>query len=318
MVLELRRGTTPVAHVFLSYSRPDELYAVKLEDSMKRHGIDVWRDSEIDYGADWPDVIESHLDQSAAVVLIMSVNSKQSPWVKNELTRAQRKNKPVFPLLLSGEVWLALETVQYVDIRGGKLPPEGFHSRLRDAVSPSTAGSQPGAGKLEPLRRDTVEDLRATIGTANPRANLVRRIEGEVKMLPPPAQRAFVRSVAAGKSGLSPSISRAPGADKFRASMFFGVQLATSRGAHFDEELQSRDWKARKPSSIVQGPDDRLDDIRRFFEKLPPTYWWPGYDSAASAREVATAVAALHEDVLVDDPDTVVVKTRRAEANRGA
>ena len=47
----------------------------------------------------------------------MTPRSHQSDWVHNELSRAKRKEKPVFPLLLEGEQWLSVEAIQYVNKR---------------------------------------------------------------------------------------------------------------------------------------------------------------------------------------------------------
>jgi hypothetical protein len=51
--------------------------------------------------------------------------------VPDELVTAKSKGKPIFPLLLDDtELFLALQTIQYEDVRGGKLPPESFYKRL--------------------------------------------------------------------------------------------------------------------------------------------------------------------------------------------
>ena len=59
----------------------------------------------------------------------------KSKWVQKEVTRAQRINKPFFPLLLSGNPWLSIESTQYVDVRDKSLPPERFYKRL-SSVTP--------------------------------------------------------------------------------------------------------------------------------------------------------------------------------------
>ena len=48
----------------------------------------------------WPDEIEKRLDSCKALILIMTPRSKKSEWVQNELNRAKRKKKNIFPLLL--------------------------------------------------------------------------------------------------------------------------------------------------------------------------------------------------------------------------
>jgi hypothetical protein len=121
-------------HVFISYSHDDGGYAHRLEAALKERGFAVWIDDRIDYGTQWPRVIEESLDACAALILLMSPRAKGSNWVQNELARAQDKGKPILPLLLEGDNWLAVQATQYVDVRGGDLPLERFYQRLRKVV----------------------------------------------------------------------------------------------------------------------------------------------------------------------------------------
>jgi hypothetical protein len=66
---------------------------------------------------------------------VVTENAFESKWVQNEVTRADRKGKPFFPLLLQGDPWLSVEAVQYVDVKNGSLPPEKFYERL-EKVTP--------------------------------------------------------------------------------------------------------------------------------------------------------------------------------------
>ena len=121
-------------HVFISYSHDDGDYAHQLEAALQERGFAVWIDDRIDYGTRWPLVIEESLDACAALILLMSPRAKGSNWVQNELARAQAKGKPIFPLLLEGDCWLAVQATQYVDVRGGNLPPERFYERLEKII----------------------------------------------------------------------------------------------------------------------------------------------------------------------------------------
>jgi hypothetical protein len=121
-------------HVFISYSRKDKAYARRLERDLRSHGLEVWIDERIDYGTTWPHVLEGQVDACAAFLLIMTPRSWSSDWVQNELARAQDKKKPIFPLLLEGDIWLAVQATQYVDVRGGKLPTKRFYERLKKVV----------------------------------------------------------------------------------------------------------------------------------------------------------------------------------------
>jgi formylglycine-generating enzyme required for sulfatase activity len=139
-----------VSHVFISYShsRQDSEYAHKLADDLKRKGFEVWIDDRIDYGTKWPQAIEDHVDACAAFIVLMTPSSKGSDWVHNELARAKRTGKPVFPLILEGDPWLAVEATQYVDLRDGQLPPPEFYDRL---------------GQVLPTPGDTIESRAETI-----------------------------------------------------------------------------------------------------------------------------------------------------------
>lgn len=125
-----------MSHIFISYSHKDSDYATRLGSSLEAAGFHVWIDRRIDFGAEWSDVIEAHLNECTAFVLVMSRNARASTWVKNELSRAQRLNKPIFPIWLDGDIWLAVESLQHFDARGGGMPPDKFYQQLAQIVPP--------------------------------------------------------------------------------------------------------------------------------------------------------------------------------------
>jgi hypothetical protein len=122
-------------HIFISYSHLDHEYAHSVAEALENYGFQVWIDDRIDYGLQWPRIIEQNLESCAAFIVIMSPNSYNSEWVQNELNRAKRKNKRIFPLLLEGdEPWLAVETTQYVDVTNKRLPPTSFFTNIATIV----------------------------------------------------------------------------------------------------------------------------------------------------------------------------------------
>ena len=124
-----------MSYIFISYSHKDKKYAHRLEKALNRSGFEVWLDDRIDYGTKWPKKIEQKLDGCEALILIMTAHSHGSDWVQNELARAKRKRKNIFPLLLKGdEPWLSVEATQYIDVRGGNLPPTAFYDTLAKVV----------------------------------------------------------------------------------------------------------------------------------------------------------------------------------------
>lgn len=124
-----------MSHIFISYSHYDSDYAHRLADTLQASGFDIWIDARIDYGSQWPLMIQEQLDSCQAFLLIMTPRSFASGWVQSELQRASRKQKTIFPLLLEGEEpWLSVESTQYYDVRGGALPDAKFYSALEKVV----------------------------------------------------------------------------------------------------------------------------------------------------------------------------------------
>jgi len=119
-----------MGHIFISYSHKDKECVHGLQEDLLKQGFNVWIDDRIDYGTRWPKVIQDHLDECDAFIVIVSENSFDSEWVQNEVTRAKRIGKPFFPLLLSGSAWLSIESTQYVDVTNQEMPPEKFYERL--------------------------------------------------------------------------------------------------------------------------------------------------------------------------------------------
>jgi hypothetical protein len=137
-----------MGHIFISYSHKDTEYAHRFADHLHGMGFDVWIDERLDYGSQWPHEIQKQLDTCDAFLLIMSPRSFASEWVQSELQRAKRKLKPIFPLLLEGdEPWLSVESIQYYDVRGEKLPDAKFYSNLKRVVSVGHADTTLGMSK---------------------------------------------------------------------------------------------------------------------------------------------------------------------------
>jgi hypothetical protein len=117
--------------LYISYSHKDRDYVQKLAAKLEDEGFEVWIDERLDYGTDWPIEIQKRLDACDALILVMTPRSLVSKWVQNELNRALRKGKPIFPLLLEGsEPWLAVESTQLIDVSGGIMPDERLFGRL--------------------------------------------------------------------------------------------------------------------------------------------------------------------------------------------
>jgi hypothetical protein len=124
-------GAVVAEHVFISYCRADGEYTRRLISHLRSARINIWSDRQIEYGAAWEQTVCQQIDTCAAMVVIMSPQAEASTWVANEIARAQRRRKPIMPLLLAGEVMFRLGRLQYVDVTNGTMPGRRFVSDLR-------------------------------------------------------------------------------------------------------------------------------------------------------------------------------------------
>ena len=110
-------------HVFMSYSRTDKAVMEHISEFLRKQGIKVWLDHEnLKPGTPiWEAELEKAIKGAAAVVVICSPDSKNSEWVRREITVAERYGKRIFPVLVRGDedssITIRLSTQQYVDIR---------------------------------------------------------------------------------------------------------------------------------------------------------------------------------------------------------
>lgn len=71
--------------VFISYTRKDVDFAIRVRDRLQAAGHRTWMDIyDIPAGAVWPEEIDKALDQASAIIGIMSPTSVQSQNVRNE------------------------------------------------------------------------------------------------------------------------------------------------------------------------------------------------------------------------------------------
>lgn len=131
-----------MGHIFISYSRKDQAYARQLANELKRRGFDVWIDGRIDYGDRWWQEIVKAIRACSAFVVVMTPDAESSEWVEQEVLLAKREKKPIFPLLLKGQEFPLLITVQFANVSDGELPPEDFYEGLAEVIQPKNSTGQ--------------------------------------------------------------------------------------------------------------------------------------------------------------------------------
>ena len=122
---------TEESKVFISYSRQDADFALKLGKDLKSKGLNIWLDKlDLKSGDNWPEEVEKALKSSEKFLIILSPISVSSIEVKNELNYAIKKQKVIIPVLyIDCDIPLRLARRQHSDFT--KDYDEGFSDLLR-------------------------------------------------------------------------------------------------------------------------------------------------------------------------------------------
>ena len=104
-------------HTFISYSRVNKQFALKLAKELRAAGFPIWLDLlDIPTGARWDDEIETALRECGIFMTILTPASIVSENAKDEIGYAIDHGKRILPVLLENcEVPLRLRRFQYVD-----------------------------------------------------------------------------------------------------------------------------------------------------------------------------------------------------------
>jgi len=89
--------------VFISHSHKDESLAKKIAVVLKNAGLDVWDDREILPGDNWADKISQALNESNAMVVLLTSESLKSRSVRHDIEFAlgeQRFNNRLLPVIV--------------------------------------------------------------------------------------------------------------------------------------------------------------------------------------------------------------------------
>lgn len=108
--------------VFLSYARKDSDYVYTLAKELRRIGLDIWIDQDIDPGANWDNSIEEALGHCEKMLLIVSPDSMRSDNVQDEWSYFLEEGKAVFPFIYKDcEMSFRLRRRQYISGTGDLL-----------------------------------------------------------------------------------------------------------------------------------------------------------------------------------------------------
>jgi hypothetical protein len=136
--------------VFISSSHADELIVNKLAAHLVKHNANVWVDTwELSVGESIVNRVQEAIQESSALLVILSKTSVESEWCKKELSAGlmrelDEKRVVVLPVLVEDcEIPMFLREKMYADLRTDFN--RGLH-RILDAIAKITNAYQ---GRLE-------------------------------------------------------------------------------------------------------------------------------------------------------------------------
>ncbi len=133
-----------MADVFISYASEDRERAAKLANALGERGWSVWWDRKIVAGQAFDQVIERELETAKSVVVLWSIHSVESEWVKNEASAASERRVLVPALIDSVKLPLEFRRKQTADLIGwdGDLSHGGYHA-LCEGIAATMGSAAP-------------------------------------------------------------------------------------------------------------------------------------------------------------------------------
>ena len=154
-------------HTFISYSRADAEFALKLANDMRAAGINIWLDQlDIPPGARWDRAVEDALKTSGRILVVLSPTSSSSENVLDEIGLAFDQSKPIVPVLSKPcDIPMRLRRLQYIDFT--KDYDQGLRTLLTVMKLPITS-PEAGAGTVAPSDSSTPPVAESRVGYTAP------------------------------------------------------------------------------------------------------------------------------------------------------
>lgn len=87
-------------HVFISYKRDDRSFVDELENRIIDADMETWSDTQLRAGESWRQKIDEAIEDSFAVVVVMTPEARQSEYVTYEWSFAMGMQIPIIPIML--------------------------------------------------------------------------------------------------------------------------------------------------------------------------------------------------------------------------
>jgi formylglycine-generating enzyme required for sulfatase activity/dienelactone hydrolase len=271
------------AAAFISYSREDSEFALRLAHDLKAAGAAVWIDQiDIHAGEAWDNAIEDALIEAPRMILVLSPGAARSSNVRNEISFAMEQGKTVIPVLYRDcTVPLQLQRNHRIDFRedyGRALESLLQHMQIARSVRP--------VAHVEERHEDEKQvSAPAHSAVASP-AQPIRRIPEEKKVAA--AVKAPTASAAPAVAGMR---ARWGKRHAWWAAGVLLVLIAIALGAVEGWRVHERHWaRWEAPGEIAdlqaaKKPLAAFEELNRALSYLP--------DDATLKRVAAKTTAAI-------------------------
>jgi hypothetical protein len=123
-----------MSDIFISYASEDRGRAEQLAEALGLHGWTIWWDRNIPFGKSFDQVIEEQITEARCLIVLWSVQSVASDWVKNEAREGKARGVLLPVLIEATRIPLEFRHVQTANLVGwdpAMLHPE-FDKLLRE------------------------------------------------------------------------------------------------------------------------------------------------------------------------------------------
>ena len=130
--------------VFVSHSHSDSELAARVSKALRNEGLDVWDpDLNLLPGDNWAAEVARALEESDAMVVLLTPDAINSPWVRREMEYAlgaKRYSNRLIPVAIGDreripahDVPWIVRRLPWVELEDGGQVPEGVE-RIADAI----------------------------------------------------------------------------------------------------------------------------------------------------------------------------------------
>jgi CheY-like chemotaxis protein len=160
--LAITKVELPMAQAFMSYASKDAIFADLARMKLKEAGVQVWIDhGGLRAGEEWRKAIDEGISSSDVLLVMITPQSCESPYVTYEWAFAIGKGIKVIPLLLeAADIHPRLAVLQYLDFRNHRTGP--WEELIREIVKHTATSKATDA--LAYVRDMTVDQLQDLIG----------------------------------------------------------------------------------------------------------------------------------------------------------